>query len=502
MKKTALLILLVALFSVFCFGCADTDLDDGVQTTTTAPPQNLQEPSENFEYKTDSDTVTIKKYIGNNETVIIPDTIESKPVTVIGETAFQGNATVKTVKLPNTVRAVKWGAFSDCKNLENVILNEGLTELGHSVFAGESKIEEIVIPSTVTDIDEFTFGYCQSLKSVRFLGNAPDGYLNREIPHAPTGVDYKIHYESGASGFSSPFWNGYPTFEYGASEEIPTYEGFQYVENSNGIAIMRYVGSETEIIIPEKIKNKNVTEIGALAFSANGNIESVEIPSTVTLIGARSFYACSALSSVSLSDGVEKIDMSAFLGCSNLSDVSLPSSLTYIGDFAFSNCTALKSITVPSGVSHLGAQAFAYSGLESLTLTDGLEAIGEAAFASTEITEIILPDSIRTVGYSAFSGCRKLQSVTLSEGLVTVKNLAFGSTAIAEIIIPETAQEITELAFDHCRLLQAVKFEGNAPSDYIDESNRSHNTEYTVYYREGALGFTSPRWNGYKTQIW
>ena len=44
-------------------------------------------------------------------------------------------------------------------------------------------------------------------------------------------------------------------------------------------------------------------------------------------------------------------------------------------------------------------------------------------------------------------------------------------------------------------------FEGYAPELFRVENAEPAGT-FTVYYHEGAKGFTSPTWNGYKTEIW
>ena len=51
------------------------------------------------------------------------------------------------------------------------------------------------------------------------------------------------------------------------------------------------------------------------------------------------------------------------------------------------------------------------------------------------------------------------------------------------------------------QLMEKVMFEGYAPELFRVENAEPAGT-FTVYYHEGAKGFTSPTWNGYKTEIW
>ena len=48
---------------------------------------------------------------------------------VIGEYAFQGTA-LTTFLAPPSLQIIRSGAFANCAQLKEVVLNEGLTELG------------------------------------------------------------------------------------------------------------------------------------------------------------------------------------------------------------------------------------------------------------------------------------------------------------------------------------------------------------------------------------
>ena len=65
-------------------------------------------------------TVTITKYTGTESTVILPNTINSWPVTKIGEAAFQDNTTITSVTIPASVTEIGSNAFAGCTNLTSV----------------------------------------------------------------------------------------------------------------------------------------------------------------------------------------------------------------------------------------------------------------------------------------------------------------------------------------------------------------------------------------------
>lgn len=296
---------------------------------------------------------------------------------------------------------------------------------------------------------------------------------------------------------------------------------FEYSENSDGgITIDKYIGSDDDVAIPEQIDGKDVTVIGKWAFEAQ-SIVSVTLPDTVTDIAVAAFARCYSLETVALSEKLVNVEGSAFSECSKLSSIVLPDTLKTIGSNAFEKCACLKHITIPAGVRGLGFETFCLSGLETIEIENGVETIGESAFAGTQIEEVVLPESVREISWQAFGGCPNLESVILNEGLTTIKAKAFtGASKLTEIIIPRTVVDMTEMAFDRCTALEKVKFEGNAPEGYIEEEigfvypasgetippdyrpYRANGVDYTIYYHEGAEGFTSPEWCDYKTEIW
>lgn len=73
----------------------------------------------NFKYRIlDDNTAEICGYTGKNAVVTVPDSIDSKPVTSIGRTAFYSGK-IKEVTIPNTVRSINGGLFTVVKALKN-----------------------------------------------------------------------------------------------------------------------------------------------------------------------------------------------------------------------------------------------------------------------------------------------------------------------------------------------------------------------------------------------
>ena len=71
-------------------------------------------------YIIDSANVGVEKYLGSDASVKIPNTVRNYAVTEIGEEAFMGNTSVKSVDLPDSIAIIHARAFKDCTNLSEM----------------------------------------------------------------------------------------------------------------------------------------------------------------------------------------------------------------------------------------------------------------------------------------------------------------------------------------------------------------------------------------------
>ena len=294
-----------------------------------------------------------------------------------------------------------------------------------------------------------------------------------------------------------------------ASEQANSASDFRYEKTNEGtITIFAYLGSDKDVVIPTSIDECPVTRIELAAFHLDKNVTSVVMPDSVTYIGKDAFAKCAALETVVCSSNLTTISAFAFEDCISLSNIELPQSLTHIGYRAFANCTSLKHITIPrNSLNENSGECFVDSGLESVELQEGVSVIPASAFLRTHIEEIVLPSTVKSIQGSAFADCN-IKSITLNEGLETIDSSALGGNPYTEIVIPSTVTSCSEYAFVDCENLVAVKFEGNAPNDFLCESDlinqifSKYPVNFIIYYHQNAQGFTSPTWNGYETAVW
>lgn len=268
---------------------------------------------------------------------------------------------------------------------------------------------------------------------------------------------------------------------------------FEYKENNEnskgGIAITKYVGTDTTVIIPGTIDGKPVTVIGKSAFNGNDAITSVIMPDSITMIGTGAFSGCDLLSTVVLSNSLEQIDFEAFASCRSLSNITLPDSLICIGEHAFMNCKALKHITLPANCFNsvsTGSGIFSRSGLETVEFAEGVPYIPRSAFFNTNLKEVVIPDSVTHIAEGAFQNCEKLEKITLSKAITSIEGFAFENTNLKEVVIPGSIKYIFTRAFADCSSLTSITYNGtetewNAVEKGTDWDAKT--PDYTIRYQ-------------------
>ena len=239
-------------------------------------------------------TVTITKYTGTESTVILPSTINSWPVTKIGEDAFQDNTTITSVTIPASVTEIGSNAFAGCTNLTSVHYAGDWSNL--TIQSGNPAVQD----AANEQLFDFEF--------------TPDNT-------AVIVTNYK--YNGAAADVTIPSrYKGKPV----------TTIGHAAFFNS----------AVTSVTIPD-----SVTSISDDAFINCPQLTNISIPNSVTYIGFSAFSSCTRLKSITLPSSLSFISGSLFSGCSQLTTIHIPVSVTSIGNNAFADCPSLMTVTYP-----------------------------------------------------------------------------------------------------------------------------------------------------------
>ncbi len=130
-------------------------------------------PAEDFEYEVKNGEVSIKGYHGNDEFVVIPETIEGYPVTKISKNAM-AEGTFRYLYITRNVDNIMNYAFKDCVNLEAVYLTDNISTAVDNIFNGCDNYKMLYI----NGVQEPEFGYAEGgvagVKYERLLHHADD----------------------------------------------------------------------------------------------------------------------------------------------------------------------------------------------------------------------------------------------------------------------------------------------------------------------------------------
>lgn len=299
---------------------------------------------------------------------------------------------------------------------------------GDTAFRGCSKITALFIPKSVTTI------------------KVDNQYWNL-FRDCSTSLVLYCEPESKPSGWSA-YWDycgsSYLRVVWGAADIGHQNSEWQYVEKSDGtIKVLKYIGSSADVLMPNEIESKNVSEIEKGCFEANTSIISIVVSENVVIIGNRAFSNCSSMRRIFLPVSVKSISASdyynsPFNGCDGTL-VIYSGILTEPSDWDWhwkQYSSSSSVLTTVWGVPGIGQNdsnweyvekndktilLVRYMG-ESIVVTipsnisgKMINEVYESCFvAKSDITSIDIPNSLTKFGANAFATYNSLTKVNIS----------------------------------------------------------------------------------------
>lgn len=421
----------------------------------------------------DDGTVEITGYRGRRKFITIPNYIEGRQVSSIGDGAFTGDEKLRRVILPRYLTNIGANAFSGCSNIVTIDIISSVTNIGEYAFADCVRLETLNLGNAVQTIGKFAFTGCGKLTSI---------YL----PATVKSVD-------GSAFFGTTSMKQILTDR--KNKNFVSVEGILY-NHSKSMLVAYPAALTSRFVLPSQTKY-----IGEYAFGYSAST-NVEFPHVQYIYESAFMY--SRLMSANIPDSCIFIGASAFSNCTMLQSVSLGNSIKNINEAVFNNTASLKTVTIPRKIGVIGAAAFSGSGLQTVNFesNSALYKIDDGAFAFTDLVTVSLPDSVLTIRDGAFKNCTMLESVEFgnNSAMRSIGKYAFaGTRSLSSISLPDTIQTIDEFCFSGSGLTGTVSVPasvlliGNGAfaschsltAIDIDESNRNYaDIDGVVYDKE------------------
>ena len=196
---------------------------------------------DNYCYQNDGETYSLLSYLGlRTQEVVIPATFNDKCVTTVLANAFGHENYIKSITIESGIERIKPRAIA-CFEVGWVYIPASVSVINAKGINGGSIYEAIYIEHN----------------------DKPEDWDTNW-----TTLQDKVIYGVG---------------------EVKTNSFFRYSIKNNQVALVKYLGSSTNVMIPKEIDAMPVTEIKNGFFKADKKGASIYIPSTVTRIRANAF---------------------------------------------------------------------------------------------------------------------------------------------------------------------------------------------------------------------
>ena len=517
-KLSAILLAIVLLFG--SMPMADLGLENLFSSIAFAAEEDNEEEEERIDTKKDyvygdfiygytkSDEIVIRKYMGKEKTVLVPETIEGKLVTGIGYNAFCSTESYTTYYNKTEY------SNPDSVNIESVKLPDSINEICAGAFDGCKNLKSINMPANLSYIDEEAFQNCSSLENLEFSdqltsigGNAFSGTKIKSMNIVSPEKDF-VAYQSMLAG--------------SAVENI-SIKAKSISINSKSL--------KSEIL-------KNVKLEGRVTIKENGivsrSLETITLSGTVGAI-ATDAIACQSLKTVTIDCDLTGCSTAAFgfSGEDTLPDTVVVNNcfsagvydmfeefLDYVGEVTFTDTVkqiVFKKYVEPTEIftedvyqyyinENDEAVIYKYTGKHKGTVhllvpeTLGgapVTVIGRRAFEDLEsdFEFIYLPDTVTRIENNAFAGSKKISTIRISPNLESIGCRAFrGMTKLwavgtydsyedvvgGEIKLPDTITFIPTEAFRECGNLLRIQANGvTAVFDGAFRQSGMNNTDFS-----------------------
>ncbi len=430
------------------------------------------------------------------ESVTLPETL-----TEIGRWAFYGTPALREIELPESLRAIRRGAFA-FSGLESLTLPNGLITLGEYLLFYTEGVKTILLPNTINETTD------------------PE-YWQHPGPFYRSGLE-TAELETGSTRVYPHTFYGCPCltavslpdtvtavmdYAFACSEKLDTVNipgnvtvlgdyvfdgcaGLTALEIPNSVTSIGYCAFRNSGLTSLKLPAYLLT-LGSRILDGNTQVTEITIPSTLSTADGSAMWAesepnddytsvgnnpeyqygpftGSAVKTAVVESGMRTLPDNLFIHAKQLESLTLPETLTEIGWWALYGTEALETLELPGLLRTVGRGSFAFSGVKEILLPDTLVSLGEYAFMGAKgLQKVRCSDRLAVIPDSVFKMCLSLEAFTAGAAVTEIRDSAFmGCAAMAEFTWDGPAEKLGRFAFRDCDSLAAVHL--NAPLPLVE----------------------------------
>lgn len=371
---------------------------------------------------------------------------------------------LNSIIIGNGIVNIGTGSFSGCLNLKTIILPQSILNIFDEAFTG-CGIEKLQLPDDIPLLRANTFKDCLYLKEIEFPNN-----LNTIESNCFSGCPSLENFDwpVGCTEILSNTFNNceikkivIPTTvnKLSSSAFLNCQINELIIEGDENSSVLDLIpdsgnyGNHSKInniyILRELEENSGYVERFALKIDGDVNLylgTNIGKSFSTYILNYASIdllYFYDSIETIKIEGTTKWYPKTIYMG-RNFTNVDLNGRINVLS-------SQLQSVTFSNMVTKLPTTFFKDCPIKNIELPNSLESIGFNTFYNSDITSIKIPDSVTEIAYDAFNGS-KLTNIFIGDGVQTIHSNTFSGLNINILNLGSNIKNIEKDAFSNCEL--------------------------------------------------
>lgn len=290
---------------------------------------------------------------------------------------------------------------------------------------------------------------------------------------------------------------------------------WQYTLNDTTALVTKYIGSETDVVVPNKIRGRNVVlqnspDSSNGVFTNNRNIVSVQFSDGVkfansnmsftfsnckNLISVTSipsslsnmyytFQDCNSITDAPIIPNSVRVMAGTFLNCINLVNAPvIPSSVTNMSETFFGCYNLVNAPVIPNSVTGM-SQTFmlCHSLIDAPVIPNGVTNMyGTFKFCNRLVNAPAIPNGVSTIAATFYSCYNLINAPAIPANVMSMRNTFYGCANLKGNIYIKS-NRINNSSMENCFSRTTLPKNVYIPSKGLDATNNTWNAAFNATY--------------------